>query len=755
MLFADLQGGPMTLYSIPPLLTLICFVALSGLSLVRWRNLALNRLFLMICVIGAGLYSDILYIFNASSVESALLVSRVDQFFSLFLIPLYVHFFHAFLGIRDKKWIVAVFYVVPGVLIWFGMTPLLIESMHSYYFGYFGRAGKLYPLVALSAVAATTYGAGVLGRAICKSEDRSRKRRLMYLFIGFVSIAVLTGMNFIPLYGYPLYPPGNFCFLPLLVFAIGLFRHDLLNMGLFLKKSLAYSVLTAALTGIYAVIVVAANRSLNAADFSQSLPLNALLFISVVFVFGPLNTYIRKTVDRIFNKKQYNYRKIIRQNSRMIASVLQVDEIARQLVETVRYSMGVAHCLIFIRSGKRGYALSRKCLPSAAPDHYPDRLTPGNPLLEYFSRISNSAYRKKTGPMSVRAGDTILVDEMLAKYDAVLAAPMIFKRELNGLMIIGEKDCGDLFSSEDMDLLETLTSHGALAVENAGAYQAIERLNRGLESRVLERTRRLKIALEEKDRTMEQLVRSESLASIGQLVAGVAHELNNPLTSVKSLLQSVVEEFQQAGTPDDGMAALLDDLRFADRELDRAGGIVASLLDLSRQTQTYREAVDMNSVINDALRVLYNKYKYFELSIRKRFTKKLPPVTGNFSNLGQVAMNIIDNAIDALPGKKGTVDLVTASSPETNEVIFKCLDTGSGIPDSVRREIFKPFFTTKPVGRGTGLGLYICHEIVSRHGGSIIVDSSPGSGTQVIVRLPVNSRQAKKTASIDIGKSRH
>lgn len=344
---------------------------------------------------------------------------------------------------------------------------------------------------------------------------------------------------------------------------------------------------------------------------------------------------------------------------------------------------------------------------------------------------------------------------MLAHYHAVLAVPLFFKGSLNGLILAGEKECGDPFEPEDIELLEILASHGALAIENAGAYQAIERLNRELENRVAKRTRRLQAALEEKEHTLEQLVRSESLAAIGQLVAGVAHELNNPLASVKSLLQSALEDFERGALSRPIEGALLDDLRFADRELDRAGGIVSSLLGLSRQTQTYLEPVDMNSVLEAALRVLNNKYKRLGLDIRKKFAPDLPVITGNFSNLGQVVINIIGNAIDALPDGKGVVDLMTAHRAETAEVIFECRDSGTGIPADIRREIFKPFFTTKPVGQGTGLGLYICHEIISRHGGSIFVGSPQKGGAQLVVRIPVDAETVNATASIDIGQTRH
>ena len=113
----------MNLYTIPPFVTLICFIALAILTIARWRKSTVNLLFLLICVLCSGLYTDILFIFNAPSAEAALFATRLDQFFSLFLIPLYVHFFHAYLGIRGRKWLLAAFYAVPVGLLWFGMTP--------------------------------------------------------------------------------------------------------------------------------------------------------------------------------------------------------------------------------------------------------------------------------------------------------------------------------------------------------------------------------------------------------------------------------------------------------------------------------------------------------------------------------------------------------------------------------------------------------------------------------------------------------
>jgi len=745
----------MNLYSLPPLLTLFAFLALALITIVRWRNQLINRLFLLICILGVVLYADILFIFNTDSVQNALLITRIDQFFSLFLIPLYVHFLHTYLKIDGRRWLLGIFYAVPGVLMWFGLTPLLIESMQRFPFGYFGQAGALYPVVALSASWATAYGGWILGREMLQSRDRGLRRRMKYLLVGFVSIAVLTGLNFLPLYGYPLYPPGNFCFVPLLIFAVGLFRHDLLNMGLLFKRGMAYALLITALTAIYAVVVVVVNGLLGAAGFSSTLIVNLLLFGVVAFVFGPLKTIIRKAVDRAFSRRRYDYRQVVQQNSRAIATVLDITAISRTLVGAVLNALGAVHCQLYLQD-VHPERNELRCMESQTPGpvEFPARLANGDALQTYFKH-QPELYRKYTGGISGPVAESPLLDDVLERCRAILAVPLLFQGVLHGLILVGEKACGGPYVDEDYDLLETLAGHAGLAVVNARAYQALARLNKELEQRVAERTRRLQTALDEKERTLGQLVRSESLASIGQLVAGVAHELNNPLASVKSLLQSVLEDVEQAPAVSLVDAELRDDLHFADRELDRASDIVTSLLGLSRQTQTYSEPVDMNQVVRAALRILQNKYKQRNLVIRPSLAAQLPAIKGNYAHLGQVALNIISNAIDALPDQNGAVDLVTGYREKAGAVIFECRDNGSGIATDIRDDIFKPFFTTKPVGNGTGLGLYICHEIVARHGGTIRVANPQDSGTQISVVLPLNGHKRDAAASIDIAQAGH
>jgi two-component system NtrC family sensor kinase len=249
-----------------------------------------------------------------------------------------------------------------------------------------------------------------------------------------------------------------------------------------------------------------------------------------------------------------------------------------------------------------------------------------------------------------------------------------------------------------------------------------------------------KAALEEKERTQQRLIQSESLAAIGQLVAGIAHELNNPLATTSSLIQTDIELINEQKDKRDIDNELLKDLEFSLKELKRVETIVKSVLGLSRQTQTYVEDVDIKTTIEDALKVLHTQYKDSGVIIEKDYEENLPRVNGNFANLGQVFINIIKNALQSLPDGKGTIFLKTRYIKETNSVTIECRDTGAGIPTDIINDIFKPFFTTKDVGSGTGLGLYISHEIIKKHEGLISVSSKQGKGTTFTIDLPAKAR---------------
>jgi two-component system NtrC family sensor kinase len=216
----------------------------------------------------------------------------------------------------------------------------------------------------------------------------------------------------------------------------------------------------------------------------------------------------------------------------------------------------------------------------------------------------------------------------------------------------------------------------------------------------------------------------------------VAHELNNPISAAMSLVQSIQADFEACGIPDEEI--FKNDIAYSLKALGRTKEIISSLLCLSRQTGSYSEFVDVNEVAQDALQVLDGQIRRSHIQIKKNFQFPIPSIQGNFAHLGQVAINIIQNACQSMRGKCGSIVLSTRYQTDMNQVIFSCRDRGPGINPSIQQDIFKPFFTTKPVGQGTGLGLYISHEIVRKHQGRIHQENPPQGGALFEVYLPVS-----------------
>ncbi|MBU0986432.1 MAG: GAF domain-containing protein [Proteobacteria bacterium] len=724
-------------YSIPPLLTLCCFLGLAVLTVLRGPWIKVNILFLIICILGTFLYIDILLVFNITSAATALLISRTDHFFIVYLFPVYIHFFHAYLKISERKWLIRAAYVYAFFLMCLTLSPLYIVSMQKHYFGFFAKAGKLYPLFGIASLFVNVYALILLFLAIRSEKNNARKNRLRYLFAGFGVMGFMNSLNILPLHGYSVYPPGNFSFIPLLIFAYGIFKYDLLDTGVFIKKGLIYSLLTALLTCLYAIIIIAAGKVFKDFHFSDSIWFPILFFFLIAFVFGPLKTNVQTVVDRLFYKGRYDYQKTIKHVSQMIVSVLDYGQITKLLMKTISDAMKIEHGALFLLNTSDSNFIKfsicgKECLTGDL-----NSIPKESPLVIHIQNRRRTVIRnnldQETGSFEIQ---NVRVEMKLLQ--AEIALPLIFKDTLKGLVIIGEKLSGDLFTPEDLDLLETLAGQSALALENAESYKKIHDLSKNLEKKVEERTRELKSALLEKEQTQEQLVRSESLAAIGQLVAGVAHELNNPLAGITSLVQATIEDLEHWDLQYPPDEEWIDDLKFVDKELGRVKLIVKSLLGLSRQTQTFSEAVNLNTVVKDAGRILFNQYKHHDLDIIENYSQNLPNIQGNFANLGQVALNLIQNAIQAADDQKATVLLETRFEKDTRRVVFICKDSGPGVPEHIRQDIFKPFFTTKTVGKGTGLGLYICHEIIRKHGGSLTLADNGEPGATFVVELPLD-----------------
>jgi two-component system, NtrC family, sensor kinase len=230
-----------------------------------------------------------------------------------------------------------------------------------------------------------------------------------------------------------------------------------------------------------------------------------------------------------------------------------------------------------------------------------------------------------------------------------------------------------------------------------------------------------------KEKQME-LIQTEKMASLGKLAAGVAHEINNPLSGVLIYANLVLEELDEKNEVREDMERIIHETR-------RCKDIVRELLDFARQDESCCESGHANRIIEGAIQLLRNQAIFQNLNIELDLMPRLPPISGTATRLNQVILNLVLNAAEAMEGQ-GTLRFVTRSVDNNSKIQIKIADTGCGIPPEIQSKIFDPFFTTKEIGKGTGLGLSICYRIMRDCGGTIEVESKSGEGTTFILELP-------------------
>jgi len=230
------------------------------------------------------------------------------------------------------------------------------------------------------------------------------------------------------------------------------------------------------------------------------------------------------------------------------------------------------------------------------------------------------------------------------------------------------------------------------------------------------------------------LVQSEKMAAFGQLGAGIAHEVKNPLAGILGLTQlSMRKIFKDS--------PIYKNLAIIEKETNRCTTIIKNLLKFARQEKVAFEPVEINRVVEDAIAIVEHQLAMQKVKLNKNLTPNLPQISANANQLQQVLINLMINAQQAMEGNPGEVTVTTSS--QNSQMVLVCVtDTGPGIPETLQAKIFEPFFTTKEVGKGTGLGLSVSYGIIKEHRGDIRVESAPGKGAQFIISLPVAGRKA-------------
>ena len=277
-----------------------------------------------------------------------------------------------------------------------------------------------------------------------------------------------------------------------------------------------------------------------------------------------------------------------------------------------------------------------------------------------------------------------------------------------------------------------------------------------LEQKVHDRTLELEHSLTELKSTQSQLIHSEKMAILGELTAGIAHEIQNPLNFVNNFAEVNKELIDEAQRENENknhleVKSILNDLLENESKIihhgKRADSIVKGMLLHSRGSSGHKELTDINALCDEYLRLSYHgfraKDKSFNADFKLEADQSLPKIEVVPQDIGRVLLNLINNAFYVVDDKrKQQADgyepsVVVSTKKNANKIVISVKDNGPGIPLEIKDKIFQPFFTTKPTGQGTGLGLSLSYDIVKAHGGELMVKTKEGEGSEFIIRLPI------------------
>lgn len=510
----------------------------------------------------------------------------------------------------------------------------------------------------------------------------------------------------------------------------GMVRRQLFDFRIVAKSSAAYGAATLAITGIFAFMITFADELVKRYGVDVRSVQIVLLFLAIL-AFNPLRDRMQRLVDGFFDRDRSLYRLAVREISEAMVSMLSLREIGDRILAALTDTMGVSRAMVLLFDEGDRVLRVEAWRGDWELEDIDIEIPSDHPIWKHLwmrrEELARSDFDDEPDPERRESCwdvyDTLEIE---------LLVPILFGVDLLGVIAVGRKLSGERLAADDRQLLRTLANQSSIAIENAKAFDEIAKLNEGLEARVDERTRELQEA-------QNQLMQAEKLKSLGQLVAGVAHELNNPIGFVHANLQ-LLDEFieklvtaQERGEDTAPFRDAIAKLLARSREgTERVKKIVQDLRTFSRTDQADLQQANLTDEIDRTLALMEPRFKDLIEIVREY--EELPEVRCYPGQLNQVFLNLLMNACDVLEhGGRITI----RAAPVESGVRLEFEDSGPGIPPEVRGRIFDPFFTTKEIGKGTGLGLSLSHGIIERHGGRIHVESEPGHGTCFVIELPL------------------
>ena len=404
-----------------------------------------------------------------------------------------------------------------------------------------------------------------------------------------------------------------------------------------------------------------------------------------------------------------------------LMETLDIDEILRLVLEGVTKQIGFDRARLYLVN-ERKRLLECKMAVGIDEERVKEIVLPLNPD---ESLVARSIVEKKPFVVPDVTNDprvSPLLKETFHLH-SLAVIPILAKERALGAIAADHIEPGKVITRETLESVMAFAQQAGLAIQNAVMYQDLKTFSQQMEEKIEQTTADLR-------RTEAQLIRSEKLAALGQLAAGIAHEIRNPLTSINILVHSLREKsFDER--------VHREDLRVIDEEIHRINQIVDQFLRFARPAPPLFRESEIPPLFEETLQLLKLQVEKQGLTVRKEFPP-LPPILMDREQMKQVVLNLLLNAIQAMPSG-GHLRLGGQVLEDNRWVQFSIQDSGTGIPPEDMKKLFDPFFSTKE--GGVGLGLSIAHRIVDQHRGKIEIESTPGQGTRINLWLPISQKE--------------
>jgi len=700
----------MNLFAIAGLSCAISCIVLSLLTVVFGKT-KLQRLLLcfnmVVAVWGVGLF----LVGIAENEPKAILGWQIAHLGGFFIGTFFYHMVCVFCEIQRRKLIY--FAYIQAILfniLNFGTNHLFTNTR--FVFGiYYNDVTLLLVLGILSYLSLVFLSYVELSRFLKKTKGYKRTQTLYIIFafmIGFVG----GTSTFLPEFRIDLlYPFGNFGItLYCLIVSYAILRYRLMDIKLVFRKSMVYSLSAGILTSLFVVLVLAMTKFLSYVAGISSFAITVIAALIIAFLFNPLKNKIQSFIDKSFYKKSYDYYPTIREISRRLTSIFDLDEVFSYVGNVIYSTLGLTSIYLLLPAPGKGFEVVYHKL------HKPDKhkkihresvhsegqieIRKNSEIVQYFKKSDDILVKDELPGLERKLGEEIIerINGELRPFDGEAAVPVFSDKKLILLFILGEKLSGDMFTHEDINLLNIVSNQVTIAVKNALLY---------------------------KDK-----VHTERLASIGMMSATFAHEIRNPLTSLKTFAQLMPEKYNDEEFRDTFSKIVV-------REIDRINSLINDLLDFSTEKQGGRvNEFNLKLFMDEILEYIKGRLEVEKqnILIEKVYNNVKINLDGDMEKLKQAFINILNNGCQAMNGE-GVLKVEIKPNARNVDIVIE--DTGEGIHPDDLPKIFDPFVTTKEMG--VGLGLAISKRVIEDHKGKIRVKSKLSQGTTFTVSLPMQN----------------